>query len=123
MGLELLAIALGLSTFGDFVRGRRVAVWSDITGSEKGTAKGACKEWDHSCIVHCLWLKAAALGIDMPVFRVPTHDNIADLPSREEYQLVRSLGASWLEPVLDDSFWSPTSWEALSLNNSGLGVL
>ena len=109
MGLELLAITLGLSTFGSFLHGRRIAVWNDNTGSEKGTAKGACKEWVHSCIVHCLWLKAAALGINMPVSRAPTRDNIADLRSRKECQLLGSLGASWLQSVLDDFFWSLTS--------------
>ena len=34
MGLELLAIALGLSTFVNYLRGRKVIVHSDNTGSE-----------------------------------------------------------------------------------------
>ena len=38
MGLELLAIALGLSTFGSMIRNRNVVIHSDNTGSEVRTA-------------------------------------------------------------------------------------
>ena len=114
-GLELLAIALGLSTFGEVLAGRRVCVWSDNTVSEHGTRKGSARSWDHASLVHCLWTKAAKLGIDLQVERVPSDDNIADLPSREEYCLLRSLGAVFEEPLLDKDFWDPSSWEALSL--------
>jgi hypothetical protein len=34
MGLELLSIALGINTFGDFLRKKRVFIYSDNTGSE-----------------------------------------------------------------------------------------
>ena len=44
LGLELLAIALGLSSFRSMVEKRRVVVWSDNTGAEHGTDKGRCKE-------------------------------------------------------------------------------
>ena len=123
MGLELLAIALRLSTFSALCAGRRVVVWSDNTGSERGAQKGTSKQWDHSAIVHCLWLKAVEIGMDMHVSRVPTHDNIADLPSREEYGLLKHLGASWTEPLLDDRFWRPSSWEALKLVDTSSGCL
>ena len=54
MGLELLAIALGLSTFSEIFKGRRVWLWSDNTGSEYGTKKGSAASWDHCCIQQCL---------------------------------------------------------------------
>ena len=84
MGWELFAIALGLSSFSHLLRHRHVTVWSDDVGSERATAKGKAKQWDHTCVVHCLWLMAAKLGITMWIERVPTDDNIADLPSREQ---------------------------------------
>ena len=34
MGLELLSISLGLSTFDELIRGRNVVIHSDNTGSE-----------------------------------------------------------------------------------------
>ena len=116
MGLELLAIALALCTFADMLKGRRVCMWSDNVGSEKSTAKGAAKAFDHSCLVHGMWLKAAQLSVQMWVDRVPTDDNIADLPSREEYGLLQAIEAQYMEPQLDEAFWRPDSWEALSLS-------
>ena len=115
MGLELLAIALGLCTFSEQLRGRRVLVWSDNTGSEASVKKGVAKSWDHSCIVHSVWLKAARIQADLFVQRVPALENIADLPSREEYGLLRAIGAVHYVPVLDQSFWQPGAWESLSL--------
>ena len=32
--------------------------------------------------------------------RVPTSENIADLPSREEYGLMEAIGAQWVPPML-----------------------
>ena len=83
MGLELLAIALGLSSFSLLLQNRKVVVWSDNVGSQRSTERGRAKAWDHSCIVHVLWLEAACLQMHMHVERVPSEDNIADLPSRE----------------------------------------
>ena len=115
MGLELLAIALGMSTFAHHCRGRRVCFWSDNAGSEHCTRKGSAKTWDHTCIVHCLWLLAAELNMDMQIERVPTSENVADLPSREEYGLLRQLGSKFVQPHLEPSFWKPSAWSALSL--------
>ena len=51
MGLELLAIALGLSTFSMILRGRRVRVWSDNTGNEASLRKGRARAFDHNALV------------------------------------------------------------------------
>ena len=47
--------------------------------------------------------------------QVPTKENIADLPSREEYKLLEAIGAKWEKPYLADSFWRPEAWENVSL--------
>ena len=117
MGLELLAIALGFSTFANILEGRRVMVWSDNVGSESCARKGTARQWDHACIVHSLWKRAAALHCELFVQRVPTADNIADLPSREEYKLLHVIGAMYREPCLDAAFWQPDAWTALSLRD------
>ena len=75
MSLELLALALGLCTFSEECRGRRVRLFSDNVGAEQATDKGSAKRWDHTSIVHCLWLKAAELKAQLWVERVPTKDN------------------------------------------------
>ena len=115
MGLELLAIALGLSTFLSEVADRKVRIWCDNVGGEQATRKGAAKQFDHNCIVHCLWLFAARFKIALQIERVPSEYNIADLPSREEHETLRALGAEWVRPVLQDAFWRPQAWESLSL--------
>ena len=58
----------------------------------------------------------------MWVERVPTADNIADLPSREDYMLLTKMGSEWARPVLDDAFWSPQEWENVSLLSGPSGL-
>ena len=72
MGLELLALALGLSTFAAQCTSQRVRVFSDNVGAERSADKGSAKEWDHSAIVHCLWHRAAQLHCHLFIERVPT---------------------------------------------------
>ena len=114
-GLELLSIALGLSTFDKMIKGRKLHIFSDNKGAEASTRKGASRQFDHTCIVHCLWSKAAQLGIEMVIDRVPSKDNLADLPSREEYSLMHKIGAQNVEARMHPDFCSPTAWEALKL--------
>ena len=102
MGLELLSISLGLCTFEDLLRGRNVIVHSDNTGSEVSPSphvfragvgippmlqaairRGTAISMDHAQLVHSQWTQAAEQGLNLYVLRVGTHDNIADLPSRE----------------------------------------
>ena len=51
MGLELLAISLGLATFVDTLRGRKVIVHSDNTGSE---VSGVCILLCMGCVWHAV---------------------------------------------------------------------
>ena len=120
MSLELLAIAFGLSTMRHLLEGRRVRLWSDNVGAESTTRKGSSKEWDYSCLINSLWLKAAEQGIALRVDRVPSKLNISDLPSRESYSLLEAMGAEWLQPWLEDEFWDPGAWAALSANRAAL---
>ena len=115
LGLELLAVALGMSTFSAECAGRKVQLWSDNTGAESSLRAATAKSWDHTCIVHSLWMQAAKLGCHLRVDRVPSSLNLSDLPSREEYELLRKLGAKWCQPCLDDVFWRPDAWENLRM--------
>ena len=115
MGLELLAIAFGLSTFKEQCRGRCVRLWSDNVGAESSTRKGGAKEFDHGSLVHAIWLFTARHSIDLRVDRVPTEDNLSDLPSREEYELMKLAGIERVQPKLDSEFQNPCAWESLRL--------
>ena len=133
MGLELLSISLGLSSVERFLRKKRFVTHSDNTGSEAATRKGTARSWDHAQLVHAQWLHAAIMGIDMHVVRVPTDDNIADLPSRkvrvlwlcsfqfpthvhmlyQDLNIFESAGATFMPPRLDAMYEKPGAWEVL----------
>ena len=68
---------------------------------------------DHAQLVHAQWTQAAKLQLGVHVLRVGTHDNIADLPSRRAFDMLRVAGAKEIEPVLWDSYWGTGTWEAL----------
>ena len=78
--------------------------------------RGASREFDHCCIIHCIWLRAAQLGAQLWVHRVPTKLNLGDPPSREEFGLVSRLGR-FKPPELDAAFYDPSAWAALALRN------
>ena len=69
-------------------------------GAEHTTAKGSANAADHNRMVHEIWTLALEKGIHLWVERVPTEDNIADLPSRYEWQLLYDIYAQWCEPCL-----------------------
>ena len=48
------------------------------------------------------------------VERVPTAANVADLPSRQQYALLRFLNAKEWAPRLDREFRDPTAWATAS---------
>ena len=53
--LNVFQYVAGLCTFEKQLRGRNVEIFSDNTGAERATDKGGSREWDHSCITHCIW--------------------------------------------------------------------
>ena len=89
--------------------------------------------WDHAQLVHEQWLLAAMSSMQLFIVRVGTHDNIADLPSREarrlsarcqawcvlrgvccqEYRILKAAGAVEVPPVLHDAHTDASAWEVL----------
>ena len=115
--LEIMAIGVGLSTFADLLAGRKVLVFSDNTGAEvrasscaafsliwrgaqAAARKGSCRAWDLGWMIHELWTLAVLNKIHLWIERVASDDNISDLPSRERYRLLESMGATWRPPML-----------------------
>ena len=60
--------------------------------------------------------RARQLQLGLWISRVPSKENISDDPSRERYDLLAKLGASWVAPRLDAFFASSQSWESLSVS-------
>ena len=119
MALELLAIALGLATFGERLANRRVVIWSDNVGAEAAVRSGRASAWDHSRIIHSLWYLIARIGCGAWFDRVPSEENVADLPSREKYELLRLLEANFVTPQLSAAeFFAPSTFLARTLSAS-----
>ena len=93
--LEILAISVGLSTFQDLLRRRKVVVWTDNQGAEGASRNGSAKSWDHCRLVHEIWLHALQNRTHVWIERVPSHDNISDSPSRS-VQLVGVGNSCWM---------------------------
>ena len=66
MSLELLSIALGVGTWAGMLEGRDLVIWSDNSGAEAATRRGATKQFDHNCLVHALWKRFAELRAEVP---------------------------------------------------------
>ncbi|CAK0899991.1 unnamed protein product, partial [Prorocentrum cordatum] len=115
MGLEVLAVALGLSSFEERLAGRALEVFSDNSGAERSVARASARDWDHAALVRGIWSLAARMSLSMWVRRVPSKSNISDGPSREVYSLLHLLGARQVPAVLDARFHAAEAWEALWL--------
>ena len=91
----------------------------------------------HTCIVHSIWyedclaafpmmlllcaracrLRALELEMGLWISRVPSEDNIADDPSREEYEVLRALKAVRIEPRMHPKFLEFKAWDVISLRS------
>ena len=120
----------------DLLVHRSVEIYSDNTGAEASLRKGTARSFDHCMLVHAMWKRLAELRCTAWVGRVPTEENLADLPSRstsararrahprrasafprEEYDLLKRIGGRERPPTLDEAFMAPSAWRALSLRN------
>ena len=75
--------------------------------------KGSSVKWDHAQLVSAHWLLAAEARMAVYVQRVDTDDNIADLPSRGSFHILRRLGAMYVQPRLEPCFRASTAWSIL----------
>ena len=51
--------------------------------------------------------------MQLHVLRVATEDNIADLPSRLDFELLERIGAVERTPRLDATYMKPETWQVL----------
>ena len=77
MGLEILAILMGIQTFKEQLKGKLVRIWTDNSGGEHSLRQGSSRTNDYNALVHIFWLTCQRHNIDVDIKRVPTKDNIA----------------------------------------------
>ena len=90
--LELLAAVLAYTTFPEELRGRHVVHWIDNESAVYALAKGYSGSPDSARVVNLYHVSVAQLGATPWIEYVHTDDNIADLPSRGDFALLRVLG-------------------------------
>ena len=113
MGLELLAISLGLSTFEGLIEGRKVVIHSDNIGSEVSVRRGTARALDHAQLVHAQWFHIVRLRAEVFIKRVGTNDNIADLPPRADFGILRDMGVQEVRAQLELEYQEDDAWEML----------
>ena len=73
-------------------------------------------------MANCIWSYALKLECGLWIERVPSKSNISDDPSREVYDLMKRLGATFVPPRLAKVFYEPESWMALLQAPSSLAA-
>ena len=101
-----------MCSFEWLLAGRDVVIHSDNTGSEVVVRRGSARSWDHAQLVHAQWFHIVRMRANVFVRRVATDDNVADLPSRREYGVLRWKGAQEVPPVLALEY-EGDAWEIL----------
>ena len=89
----------------------------ELTTVDLGCMCFACQAFDHNLLVHEIWSMALRNHMALWVYRVPSEDNIADLPSRcsravwrhgliacllpsrYEFRLLDDINAKWHDPI------------------------
>ena len=101
------------TTLASELRGRRVVHWIDNTSALCALVRGYSRAPDSVRIVHAF--HAFALGIDVSSWfeYVASKANIADLPSRGEFDWVHErFGSEWVDTTLPDvAKWDECAWE------------
>ncbi len=120
--LELLAALFGLRLLPEVVTTRQIIVFIDNDSAASNLVRGYSKISDSSLIVGEFWLAAASLNADVYCDRVSSKSNLADAPSRLDDTLLRKMGATWTEPVIDQlcsPSVSPALWFGAAIEHTG----
>ena len=72
--------------------------------------KGSAKSMDHNFLAHGFWYKAARLNCAVRMERAPSDDNIADLPSRGDHDVLAEEGFKWVKPRVLSGITNLKEW-------------
>ena len=104
--LEVLAAVAAYTSRADQLTGRDVIHFIDNVGAYSGLGKGYSRDVDSGRMISVFHTMNVALGANVWFEYVPSKANIADLPSRGDFDLLRSpaFNAAWFDLV-----WPPVS--------------
>ena len=105
---EQVAAVAVYQTLGAELTGRRVVHFIDNQGAMAGLAKGYAREVDSARVVHAFHAWNAGARVSVWFEYVRSKANIADLPSRNEFAVLREMGSELVEMQLPEV----GSWDA-----------
>ena len=92
--LEMLAAISAFFSYPELLRGRRVHMFIDNAVALSAMIHGYAKSTDMAYMSNAFHMQLAGLRASVYLDYVPSKANIADLPSRGEFRLLRRLGAA-----------------------------
>ena len=95
---ELLPAVVAQRTWSQRWAGRRVLLFMDNDSARHALIRGGSTSTASAHLVGLFWREETLLRAYSWIERVPTASNVADGPSRLDYDLLRQLGASWSVP-------------------------
>jgi hypothetical protein len=106
---ELLGVVLLLGTFGTLLQGTLWVGFGDNDGVTHALARGGGHNEECNLVIGKCWLHISSLDTDLHAARVESHANIADGPSRDNFDGVNSLHAQFVEPAFPA--WTHDVWD------------
>jgi len=91
--LEMLAICVGLWTWRQELEGAAITVFCDNQVALHSFIRGSSASKELNQLVGCMWLEAARHRWGLHLLRVESEANPADGPSRQDYELMKTMGA------------------------------
>ena len=82
--MEMSAAALFVATFGQDCREANVTLFCDNVAQQGSLSKGFSKDLDNAVLAGVFWDMIAAQGINLWLERVPSEENLSDVPTRED---------------------------------------
>ncbi len=89
--LETAAVVFALQTWESELKGSLCRVFIDNTGTEGSVRKGYCRNAPMNALVEAVWKFAARSLIELWISRVQSDANIADYPSRFEFDRLQKV--------------------------------
>ena len=104
--LETIAPVVAALSRPDQFRDREVICFIDNTGALFGLGKGDCRDVDCARMINVFHTLCAACNVSVWFEHVPSGANLADLPSRDDFELLHEMGST--------SFSSELVWPDLT---------
>lgn len=105
---ELLGVLLVWGTFSHLMNGALWMAFVDNDGVLHALTKGGGGGPESFACIGKLWLELSSSQTDLHCARVESAANIADGPTREQFELLEQLKAEWVSPRFP--FWFERLW-------------